>query len=262
MESSAVRMVAVRAASVSASRFGAVQGPVDLRLLRVEPADEGVELVEGVLQLVLPALQRLAELAVDRLQLGQAAAVEDQRHRAEELLDLHVAVGPLERDEGPSRRSPVGSALPGGGQLHVLLPEQRGLLDRGDRVRGQLDVAVDEDGDPRGPVLLVELDLLDPADRHVRDADGGLLDQVEHVEELDLDAVRVVADVGAAGQVERVGAPEAAPAEQQDAGGQGGDPPRGAGHSDAPVIRGRPTGFGREPPPPPIAPMSASRSSS
>ena len=41
----------------------------------------------------LAALQGLAELAVDRLQLGQPAAVEHQRQRAQELLDLDVAVG-------------------------------------------------------------------------------------------------------------------------------------------------------------------------
>ena len=39
-----------------------------------------------------------AQLAVDRLQLGEAAAVEDQRQRPEELLDLDVAVGAVEGD--------------------------------------------------------------------------------------------------------------------------------------------------------------------
>ena len=60
----------------------------------------------------------------------------------------------------------------------------------------------------------IELDRLDPARRDVGDPDAGLRHQVEHVEELHLDGVRVVADVGAAGQAQRVGAPEAAAAEQ------------------------------------------------
>ncbi|WRL63099.1 hypothetical protein U6N30_25285 [Blastococcus brunescens] len=78
---------------------GAVQRPADLDLLRVQAADEGVELVEGVLELGRAALHRLAEFPVDGLELGEAAAVEHQRHGAQELLHLHVPVGARQWDD-------------------------------------------------------------------------------------------------------------------------------------------------------------------
>ena len=85
---------------------------------------------------------------------------------------------------GAVARLALGLLVARRGQLDVLLAEQRGLLDRGDRVGGQLDVAVDGDGHHAPSSRLVELDLLHPADRDVGDADAGLRHEVEHVEEL------------------------------------------------------------------------------
>ena len=149
------------------------------------------------------------------------------------------------------------------GQLDELLAQQRGLLDGGHRVGRQVDVAVDRDGDERGPVV-GQLDLLDPAHRDVGDPDAGLRHQVQDVEELDLHRVRVVAEVGAAGQVEGVRAAEAAAAEQQDAGAParrcaaaaGSRGPRSTGGQ---ADRARPPRRTAGPPPPP---RSACRSSS
>ena len=122
--SSAFSIVAVRAASVAASPFDAVQGPLDLGLLLVQAADERVELVERVRDFGLAALQGLAELVVDGLQLGETAAVEHQRQGAEHLLDLHVPVGALQRDQRAVLQAARRLLVAGRGQLDELLAQQ------------------------------------------------------------------------------------------------------------------------------------------
>ena len=67
---------------------------------------------------------------------------------------------------------------------------------------GQLDAVAQLQGDLG--VVAVDLDVVDLADRHVVDLDRRLRHQVEHVAELDLDGVRVVPQVGAAGQRQAV----------------------------------------------------------
>ena len=91
---------------------------------------------------------------------------------------------------------------------------------------------------------------------------AGLRHQVQDVEELHLHGVRLVAEVGAAGQVERVGTAEAAAAEQQHAAASAASPRgrrvtvrRHRRESDAADRR-------RSAPPPPPPPRSACRSSS
>ena len=214
-----------------------------------------------LLDLGLAALQRVAQLPVDRLQLGEPAAVEDQRQGAEELLDLDVAVGALERDARVVAEAALRLLVARRGQLDVLLAQQGGLLDHRHRVGRQVDVAVDRERDHRGPVVR-QLDLVDPAHRHVGDPDAGLRHQVEDVEELHLDRVRVVAGVGAARQAEGVGAAEPAAGEQQDAGSASGARPASArrltGH---PGTGGRPATACRPAPPRPPPPSSACSSS-
>ena len=95
---------------------------------------------------------------------------------------------------------------------------------------------------------------------HVGDADAGLRHEVEHVEELHLDGVRVVADVGAAGQAQRGGAPEAAAAEQHHC-RRGRGQPLCPPHHGA-TTAGSPGSALPPPPPPPPPPSSACRSSS
>ena len=201
MVSRAFSIVAVRAARVAASSFGAVQRPVDLLLLRVEPADEGVELVERVLDLGLAALEGVAELAVDRLQLGEPAAVEHQRQRAEELLDLDVAVGAVERDERVVVQAcPAGSSLPGGASSTYFSPSSEDCWMAATALAGSSTSRLTEM--VTSAVQSSSSSSIDSTrpTGHVGDPDAGLRHQVEHVEELHLDGVRVVADVGATGQ--------------------------------------------------------------
>ena len=133
----------------------------------------------------------------------------------------------------PERSSPMVSPSPRVSELgfgrrrerHELLAEQAGLPDLGDRVAGQLDVAVEEQGDLGG--VPVELDVLDAAHRDVVDLDRGLRHQVEHVAELDGDLVGVVADVGAAGQRQAVDGEVAAGEQQAARRGERREPGRG-----------------------------------
>ena len=138
----------------------------------------------------------------DRLQLGDAAAVEEQAERAEHFLDLGVAAGALERDVVAVAERLVGGAGLGRGERHELLAEQAGLADRGDRVVREAGVVAELDRDHG--VVAVEVDVGDLADGHVADLDRRLRDEVEHVLELDRDLDRVVADVGATRQRELV----------------------------------------------------------
>ena len=220
-------------------RVHAVQRAVDLLALLVQTADQDVEGVEGVADGVLPALERDADLAADGLQLGEPAAVEHQGQRAEQLLHLDVAVGPVQRDEGPVRQLALGVLVARGRQLDVLLPQQGGLLDHRDRVGGEVDVAVDLHGDQRRPVV-GQLDLLDPADRDVGDPDPGLRDEVQDVEELDLHGVGVLAQVGTARQGQRVRPAETAAGQQEDSGRQRGTAAQPGPHEALPVSTGRP----------------------
>jgi hypothetical protein len=125
-------------------RVRAVQRPVDLRPLCVEPAEEGVQLGERAADGGLPALQRETEFPVDRLELRQTAAVQDQREGTEEFLDLDVPVGPRQRDVRVVAQAPLRLLVAGSRELDELLPQQRRLLDLRHRVRGEVDVAVDE----------------------------------------------------------------------------------------------------------------------
>ncbi len=82
---------------------------------------------------VLASGDRLVELLGDGLELGHAAAVEDQAQRAEHLLDLGVAAGALERDDVSVAERLVAGAGLGRRQGDELLAEQAGLADLGDR---------------------------------------------------------------------------------------------------------------------------------
>ena len=68
----------------------------------------------------------------DRLQLGDAATVEEQAQRAEHLLDLGVAAGALERYLVAARERVAAGARSGGAERDELLAEQAGLADLGD----------------------------------------------------------------------------------------------------------------------------------
>lgn len=75
-------------------------------------------------------------------------------------------------------------------------------------VGGQVDLSVDPHGDSGGPAAGSESDLGDPADGHVVDLDGGLRGEAEDIAELGGDLVRVVPEVGTAGERHLVDAPE------------------------------------------------------
>ena len=74
------------------------------------------------------------------LSWADAAAVEQQAERAEDLLDLGVAAGALERDHVAVCERLVLCVARRGAQRDELLAQQAGLADLGDRVVGQLDV--------------------------------------------------------------------------------------------------------------------------
>ena len=70
----------------------------DVGLVLVELAGEAPSWRSTDLRGVLAALEGEVELLGDRLELRDAATVEQQAQRTEHLLDLGVAAGPLERD--------------------------------------------------------------------------------------------------------------------------------------------------------------------
>ena len=124
MVSSAVVIVPVRAERVVASASTLSSARLISVLCWSSPPMKVSSRLERVPDLALPALQRLPQLGVDGLQLGEPAAVEHQRQRAEELLDLHVAIGAVEGDQRA-----VGELAGGGlgarrGELDVLLAQQ------------------------------------------------------------------------------------------------------------------------------------------
>ena len=112
-------------------------------LLVVEGADDVLERAEQVAQPVGAAVHHLVELVGDGAELGDAAAAEQERQRAEHLLDLGVAAGVGEVDlvavGQPAGRRPWVGGLEG----DVLLPQQADLADVGDRVVGEVDVVLD-----------------------------------------------------------------------------------------------------------------------
>lgn len=163
------------------------------------------------------AVEGAVQLARDGVDLLHPAAVEQHRQGAEDLLDLGVAVGAGERDHRAVRQR-RGVAYGGGAQaggvvevgarrqvagrdeLDVLLAEQAGLLQVGVGVGGEAHFAVDLHGHPGQPVVPVHRDLLDPAHGDVVDLDRRLREEAGDVLEDRGDAVRVAAEVGAAGQ--------------------------------------------------------------
>ena len=166
-------------------------------------------------RVALAAVEGLVELAGDRLELGHAAAVEQQA-RARRGPPRPPGCG-RSRSSGITSPSPSRPVLASGrrrGQRDELLAEQAGLPDLGDRVVGQLDVVAELQGDLG--VVAVEPDVVDLADGDVVDLDRRLRHQVEHVAELDLDGHRVVAEVGAAGQRQAVDGEVAAAQQHRD----------------------------------------------
>ena len=81
---------------------------------------------------------RLGQLDVDRLELRDTATVEQQGQRREDLLDLRVPAGTVQRD-GVAVSQPAGASPRRSLERHELLAEQAGLAQLGDRVVRQLD---------------------------------------------------------------------------------------------------------------------------
>ncbi len=163
---------------------------------------------QQVAQVLLAPVHRLVELPGDGAELGHATAAEQERQRAEHLLDLGVPAGRRQRDvvalAEPARRGTLGRRLQG----DVLLTEQADLADLGDRVVGQVDVLADQHRDlgvPTDP-----LDVGDLADGDVVDHHRRLRDDVEDVLELRGHGDRVVGVDRSAGQRQVVGAVELA----------------------------------------------------
>ena len=71
----------------------------------------------------LPRMALLSSVSID-LELGHAATVEQQRERAQHLLDLGVAAGAGERDVVAVAEAALGGRAVGAGQLDVLLAQQ------------------------------------------------------------------------------------------------------------------------------------------
>ena len=88
------------------------------------PPTKVFELRDEVLDVAGAATERVVELDLDGLQLGDATAVEQQRHRAEDLLDLGVAAGARQRDAVAVAEPALGRRVGRGGERDVLLAEQ------------------------------------------------------------------------------------------------------------------------------------------
>jgi hypothetical protein len=115
----------------------------DVRLLRVQTTDESVQLVQRGLRLRLSAGEGLDHLLVDRLQLRQAAAVEQEAKRREDFLNLGAAPRAVEWDGVAVAECPLWTFADRIGQCHELLPEQARLSDCRVGVVGQADLLVD-----------------------------------------------------------------------------------------------------------------------
>ena len=176
-----------------------VDGVDDVGLVVVELGHELADLVEHRAGRALAAVERLVDLGRDRLELGDAAAVEDQAQRTEHLLDLGVAPGLVERDLGAVGELARGRGV--GRRRRATRTSRRAGWSAGSRRSRwpgrstSLRQLHRDDG-----VAVVEVDVGHLADADVVDLDRRLRDQVEHVAELGLDGDRVVADVGATGQ--------------------------------------------------------------
>lgn len=187
----------------------AVEGVGDGVAVLVQGRDQCVHPFQHGADLGFAAAEGGVEFLGDGLELVDAAAVEEQREGAEDLLDLGVAAGAGHRDDTAVPEAPGGGLLGGGDELDVLLAEEAGLFQAGAGVGGQPHLAVDLHGDPRRPVLAAEFDAGDAADGDVVDLDRGLRDKAEDVVQFGGDRVRVGAEVGAAGQRQVLGPLEA-----------------------------------------------------
>src|SRR6266545_4277787 len=172
----------------------------DVLLLVVQATDERVQLVQRVLDPGLATLQRVADLLADGLQVGQTAAVEQQRHGSQHFLDLDTSLGTRDRDDVAVAELALRLLLLRRLEGYELLAQQAGLAQRGERVVRQLHPLLDAQLHPGGPT--VQPDPLHAADRHVVDLDRCFGDQVEYVGELHRDRV-VVASRSTAGEWDR-----------------------------------------------------------
>jgi hypothetical protein len=130
----------------------------------------------------------------------------------------------------PSVRAGFVAVVPGRFELDEFLAEQAGLADVGHGVGGQVDVPVDEQDDFGLPVVGVgEFDGFHPADGDVVDLHRRVRHEVEYVVEVRRDPIGMIAEVGAAGQVEVVEAAEL----RGTAGGRQQARRRGSGRDDA-----------------------------
>ena len=200
MSSSAVAMVCRSVTSVVLSRSRLSSARTICSFCASRPPTKVSSCVERALDLGLAAVERADDLRVDHLELLEAAAVEHERERAEHLLDLRAAGGVLEADQraGAQRLRARPRSGGGGSRLTNFSPSRLVWRRLARRVGRHLDVAVDADRHERG--VAVELDVADAADGDVVDLDGRLRHEVEHVGELDLHLVGVVAVALAAGQ--------------------------------------------------------------
>ena len=99
-------------------------------LVLVQLAHEGADLGQHRAELGLAAVEGVVQLGEDGLELADAAAVEQQRERAEDLFDLGVAAGAVQADDVVVRKL-AAAGLRRRRELDELLPEQAGLADLG-----------------------------------------------------------------------------------------------------------------------------------
>src|SRR5205085_2793124 len=123
----------------------AVERVGDVALLVVESAEEGLEVGQQRTGGRTPVrrAERQVQFVGDHLDLAQATVVEQQRQRAEDLLDLGRGLGIQERNLGFVTQLGRRRVVNRRDELDVLLTEQRGLLHFGVRVRRQVNRAVD-----------------------------------------------------------------------------------------------------------------------
>ena len=194
-----------------------VEGASDRRLLIVSSDGESVDLLKGgeqrrlvvielsnerggggdeLLDFRLIAAECLVEFANDGVGLVEPTAVEQQRGRAEDFLDLRIATRPVERNHVAVAQS-TGRTACRRRERDEFFAQQAGLPDRRLGIVGEFGVPVDPERDERSPA--VEFDVGDFADRNIVDPHAALRHQVENVPELHLDRVGVAAETRATG---------------------------------------------------------------
>ncbi len=172
-------------------RVETVDGRDDVVRLFFRLGDEDVQLGQQAAHLFFAPGQRRRESLCQLLNMTQAAAVEQNRHRRQGLLGGRVGRGFRQRNHRAVFELSLRRLVFRRRQLDVHGAQQAGLADLGGAVRRQVNIAVDPHGHQGMPVL--DLDLGDVADVDVGNPHPGIRLNDDHIGQLSLNRVRALA---------------------------------------------------------------------